>query len=237
MGSLMISCQTGYKSLTEPMFCHAEFWQTLNARFLSTDPSETNFGEIFPRKHDDVIKWKHFLRYWPFMRGIHRLPVNSWHKGQWCGALMFSLICAWINIWVNNCEAGELRCHCAHYDVTVMKSIWKFCRQNGDRFVQALTLNMLNCFKDYQRCSHISYHTLEFLQHKKTKFTMEQPYMLLIPHWQYHACWYSGDFRSQGISRHGIDPKTGIFHLQHQKSWYIKITTFFKICRVDFKIL
>ena len=27
--------------------------------------------------HDDVIKWKHFSRYWPFVRGIHRWPVNS----------------------------------------------------------------------------------------------------------------------------------------------------------------
>ena len=44
--------------------------------------------------HDDVIKWKHFPRYWPFVRGIHRSSVNSPHKGQWRGALMFSLICA-----------------------------------------------------------------------------------------------------------------------------------------------
>ena len=43
--------------------------------------------------HDDVIKWKHYPRYWPFVRGIHRSPVNSPHKGQWRGALMFSLIC------------------------------------------------------------------------------------------------------------------------------------------------
>ena len=61
--------------------------------------------------HDDVIKWKHFLRYWPFVWGIHRSPVNSLHKGQWRGALMLSLICAWINSWVNNCEACDLRCH------------------------------------------------------------------------------------------------------------------------------
>ena len=44
--------------------------------------------------HDDVIKWKHFPRYWPFVRGIHRSPVNSPHKGHWRGTLMFSLICA-----------------------------------------------------------------------------------------------------------------------------------------------
>ena len=27
------------------------------------------------RNHDDVIKWKYFPRYWPFVRGIHRSPV------------------------------------------------------------------------------------------------------------------------------------------------------------------
>ena len=54
------------------------------------------------------------------MRGIHRSPVNSPHKGQWGGALMFSLICVWINGWVNNREAGDLRRDYAHYDVTVM---------------------------------------------------------------------------------------------------------------------
>ena len=48
--------------------------------------------------HDDVIKWNHSPRYWPFVRGIHRGPVNSPHKGQWLGAFMFSLICAWITV-------------------------------------------------------------------------------------------------------------------------------------------
>ena len=70
--------------------------------------------------HDDVIKWKHFPRYWPFVRGIHQSPVNSPHKGQWRGALMLSLICVWINGWVNNREAGDLRRYHAHYNVTVM---------------------------------------------------------------------------------------------------------------------
>ena len=72
--------------------------------------------------HDDAIKWKHFPRYWPFVRGIHRSPVNSPHKGQSRRALMFSLICAWANGWVNTREAGELRRHRAHYDVTVMSN-------------------------------------------------------------------------------------------------------------------
>ena len=73
--------------------------------------------------HDDVIKWKHFPRYWPFVRGIHRWPVNSPHRCQWRGVLMLSLIWAWINGWVNTCEAGDLRRHRAHYDVIAMRHI------------------------------------------------------------------------------------------------------------------
>ena len=72
--------------------------------------------------HDDVIKWKHFPRNWPFVREIHRSPVNFPHKGQWRGALMFSLIYAWINDWVNNREAGDLRRQHGHYDVIVMSA-------------------------------------------------------------------------------------------------------------------
>ena len=68
--------------------------------------------------------WRHqmetFPRYWPFVRGIHQWPVNSPHKGQWRGALMFSLIWAWINGWVNNRKAGDLRHHRVHCDVIVM---------------------------------------------------------------------------------------------------------------------
>ena len=82
--------------------------------------------------HDDVIKLKHFPPYWPFARGIHRWPVNSPHKGQWRWAMMFSLICAWINGRVNNREAGDLGRHRPHYDFSVMQQSsnqWKFqCR-------------------------------------------------------------------------------------------------------------
>ena len=51
---------------------------------------------------------------------FYRYPVSSPHKGQWRGALMSSLICVWINTWVNNREAGDLIRYHAHYDVTVM---------------------------------------------------------------------------------------------------------------------
>ena len=71
--------------------------------------------------HDDVNKWKHYPRYWPFVSGIHR-----WHKGQRLGALMSSLICVWINSLANNHEACDLRRHRAHYDVTVMFTDYPF---------------------------------------------------------------------------------------------------------------
>ena len=70
--------------------------------------------------HDNVIQWKHFPRYWPVVWGIHPSTVNSPHKGQWRGALLFSLICTWIHGWVNNHAAGDLIRHCTHHDVIVM---------------------------------------------------------------------------------------------------------------------
>ena len=57
------------------------------------DKQESKLWKIWKptKRHDHVIKWKHFPRYWPFVRRIHRSPVNSTHKGQWRGALMFFL--------------------------------------------------------------------------------------------------------------------------------------------------
>ena len=44
--------------------------------------------------------------------------------GEFTGALMFSSTCAWMNGWVNNREASDLRRHGAHYDVTIMVMIF-----------------------------------------------------------------------------------------------------------------
>ena len=64
--------------------------------------------------------FKQFPHYWPFVQAIHWSPVNSPHKGQWRGALIFPLICASKNAWVSNREAGDLKCHRTNYDVIVM---------------------------------------------------------------------------------------------------------------------
>ena len=90
-------------------------------QYRHNEPSTYSNNTCYPRLHDDVIKWKHFPRNWPFVRKIHRSPVNFSHKGQWRVALMFSLIYDWINDWANNREAGDLRRQHGHYDVIVME--------------------------------------------------------------------------------------------------------------------
>ena len=92
---------------------HSHFTKWGNVCFGPTcDPPST------PALHDDVIKWKHFPRNWSSVRGIHWLPMNSPHKGQWRGALMFSLIYTGTNGWVTNGEAGDLR---------LSRPLWRHC--------------------------------------------------------------------------------------------------------------
>ena len=103
-----------------------------------------NIGSIESIDYD-VIKWKHFPRYWPFVRGIHRSTVNSPHKDQWRGALMFHLIYTWINNWINNRGSGDLGRHRAHHDVRVMRRT--SCRQ-------ILTQNQVNNEHRKRRVEH-----------------------------------------------------------------------------------
>ena len=76
--------------------------------------------QIFHFRHNEGIKWKHFLRSRPFVRGIHWSPVNSLTKASdaelWC----FLWPCAWTNGGANTRATSDLRCHLAHYDVNVM---------------------------------------------------------------------------------------------------------------------
>ena len=88
----------------------------------STEPTSSKNNCI----HDDVIKWKHFPRYWPFVRGIH----GSRHKGQWRGAVIFFL-CVWINGWENINETGDLRRYRAQYDVIVKQYKWVICHYSS----------------------------------------------------------------------------------------------------------
>ena len=74
-----------------------------------------------PLSNRGATLWRHQMETFSALQVIcagNSPPVNSTHKGQW---RVFSLICTWINGWVNNREAGDLRRHRPHYDVIVMK--------------------------------------------------------------------------------------------------------------------
>ena len=60
--------------------------------------------------HDDVTKRKHFPCYWDFA-GNSLVAGEFPPKGQWRGALMSSLVCAWTNGWVNNRNYDDMRRH------------------------------------------------------------------------------------------------------------------------------
>ena len=81
--------------------------------------------------HGEKSWWRHqmetFSALLALCAGNSLVPVNYPHKGQWRGALMFSLICAWINRWVNNGEAGDFRRYRTHYDVIV--KLWSDCEK------------------------------------------------------------------------------------------------------------
>ena len=135
------------------------------------------------------MQWKHFPRFWPFVRGIHRSPVNSPHKGQSRGALMFSLICAWIHGWVNNREAGDLRRYRAHCNVIVIHSQSHCCWWLGGTWSQVISSMVWTWF---------AWNTpLPFA----TPRTKQKP----VLHSRYHSCWWPGSLRRHVINSHGIE--------------------------------
>ena len=125
----LTSSQESLHGHLSPPLCRLRHVVSINIR-----GSVALWGQMSCRApHIDVLKWKHFPRYWPFVRGIHCSSVNSPHKGQWRRALMFSLICAWTNAWIYIRYAGDLRRHRAHYDVTLVSCgnisgffVWKY---------------------------------------------------------------------------------------------------------------
>ena len=108
--------------------------------------------------NDDVTKWKYFSRYWPFEKGIHRSPVDSLHKGQWRGALMFSLICDSTNGRANNRDAG---CETSSRHGNLLSKLLSVARYEGIFNADRNGMNrFLHLFwsSTYRLSSHESYH-------------------------------------------------------------------------------
>ena len=78
-------------------------------------------------------------------------------KGQWRGALMFTLICARINGWVNNHKAGDLRRHRAHYDIIVI-IWWQYCMPeiHFNSFTRVISLPALEYTVVFHLCCYQS---------------------------------------------------------------------------------
>ena len=97
------------------------FWLAAHNRSIWVQYFRTKTLQV---RRDSSTWWRHqmetFSALLALCAGNSPVPVNSPHKGQWRGALMFSFIYAWINDWVNNREAGDLRRQDGHYDAIVM---------------------------------------------------------------------------------------------------------------------
>ena len=132
--------------LKSPDVRYLQFIVTFFAHCIFLEPSQSVFPWFLPGTRslkpsellDIFCVWPHsvFKSWWRHQietfsalldlcagnpPGIHRSPVDSPHKGQWRGSLMFPLICAWTTGWANHKGAGDLIRHRARYDVTVMK--------------------------------------------------------------------------------------------------------------------
>ena len=123
-----ISVSHGIGKVAHCDHANASWYGLINLSSCRHPGDETTDGGVLQgwHFHDVVIKWKHVPQYWHFVRGIHRSPVDSPHKGQWRWVLLFSLICAWTIDWANNRDSGDLKHHGFHYDVTVMMSTYLF---------------------------------------------------------------------------------------------------------------
>ena len=108
-------------------------------------------------------KWNHFPRYWPFLRGIHRSPVDYPNNGHWRRALMFSLICAWKRDWANNQDTSDLRRHCPHYDVAVMVYRWFALMYHDVVLQKAKSTKNANISRTWGKLLKAEYENLAFI--------------------------------------------------------------------------
>ena len=148
----------GSKHLVSPTYIQTCLQQQNPQSSAKRTSSQKGMQKIACRRQQTETFFPH---YWPFVRRIHRSPVNSPHKGQWRGALMFSLSGACTNGWVNNRDAGDLRHHRDHYDVTVManrfmgfqRSTHYVCTQS----VLVLVGNILSTFRTALNAKWLKY--------------------------------------------------------------------------------
>ena len=99
-------------------------WPLSQKCYLPPDLGNSWSRESGMQREQGTPWWRHQMETFSALLALcaGNSPVTGEfpHNGQWHGALMFSLICAWTNDWVNNRDVGDLRCHHACYGVIVM---------------------------------------------------------------------------------------------------------------------
>ena len=95
--------------------------------------------------------WDRITYPFPNFNGACR---NTWWRSR--GALIFSLICIWINSWVNNREAGDLRRHHAHHDVVVMIPVLTPSNFGISLLCKFLVIFLICGILHFKRVSHVS---------------------------------------------------------------------------------
>ena len=128
------------------------YWGALTSHFMEEHSSPTSIFPVFMMTSSNG----NMFRVTDFCAGnspvtAGKSPVNFSHTDQWRGALMFSLICAWTNDWVNKQDACDLRHHRSHYDVTAMWC-WIVIQWSGQPWdISAFNASLLSNFELVKR--------------------------------------------------------------------------------------
>ena len=141
-GKLIFICDDILRQSKWQMTMIHQMFTRLKLTYMVTQCYERPFHNTVQRSHSSGSHigawWHHQME--TFSALLALCALNSPHKGQWRGALVFSLICAWTNGWVNNRDAADLGRHRSHYDVTVMETCDRHDLCTEDTLCEALVL-------------------------------------------------------------------------------------------------
>ena len=118
--------------------------------------------------------WRHKMETFSAVLALRERnsPVDSFHKGQWRAALMFSFICAWANGWVNNLDAGDLTSHPLWRHCNVTTATWP-CRKLLSRWLKFLRQRHVEVVSQgpEDKCTHLIFYTFDVLCTQTTTVT------------------------------------------------------------------
>ena len=133
---------------------------------------------------------------------------------------MFSMICVWINGWVNNRESGDLRHHHAHYDVTIMCSEYKEYHSVSGPLqlaVMAPGLSLDGIYTSYQCCTQGAIKSTSYGKHARTYSCLLYMYGLVLWGWMWGWC-----IRIPNMAR--VSYTLPLFIDYYNSTWFLQIS-------------